>query len=254
MLLIEPGACARASRCRNADGSGRRSRRGKPFLVLRERRDSRVLVRVVCPNISLRKALFFTNMDVSDLLSRRRFAASLAGIVLAPAIVTSKNRVEVAGCMLTPEVTEGPYYVDDTLIRHEISESRPGVPLQLEIVVVDGRQCKAVPYAAVSVWHCDGSGVYSGYTAQSPNGPPGMPPGAHGRPPGPPPFRPGDDQGASFGAAPSRTFGRDSFLPWRTGSRHCRASEFFDHISWLVYGPGYPHSPQNPYRRTCDFR
>ncbi len=111
------------------------------------------------------------------------------------AIVTSKNRVEAAACMLSSEQTEGPYYVDQRLIRRDITENRPGIPLRLQIVVLDGLRCKPIQNAAISIWHCDASGIYSGFTSNSPNGQPfagqhGPPPRrdfANGRPPGPPP-------------------------------------------------------------------
>jgi hypothetical protein len=32
-------------------------------------------------------------------------------------------------CVLQPEMTEGPYWIDDTLTRRDITEGRPGLPL-----------------------------------------------------------------------------------------------------------------------------
>ena len=31
-------------------------------------------------------------------------------------------------CLLSPETTEGPFYVDPRLVRRDITEGRPGVP------------------------------------------------------------------------------------------------------------------------------
>ena len=45
-------------------------------------------------------------------------------------------------CVLMPELTEGPYYLDLDLVRSDLTENRPGV--------------------AVDLWHCDAEGVYSG--------------------------------------------------------------------------------------------
>jgi protocatechuate 3,4-dioxygenase beta subunit len=65
-------------------------------------------------------------------------------------------------CVLTPEQTEGPYYVEDAKVRRDITEGRPGVALQLRLGVVDVSSCKPVKGAAVDIWHCDALGVYSG--------------------------------------------------------------------------------------------
>lgn len=65
-------------------------------------------------------------------------------------------------CVLTPELTEGPYYLDLDLVRRDITEGRPGTPLTLQVTVVDADSCDAVENAAVDVWHCDAAGAYSG--------------------------------------------------------------------------------------------
>src|SRR5436190_8759263 len=65
-------------------------------------------------------------------------------------------------CILTPEMTEGPYYVANEAVRRNIAEGRPGTPLRLHLTVVDASTCKAVKGAAVDVWHADASGTYSG--------------------------------------------------------------------------------------------
>jgi len=64
-------------------------------------------------------------------------------------------------CKLTPEVTEGPFYVALDKIRRDISEGRPGVPLTLKLRVIDVRRCAPIHSAAVDVWHCDAGGIYS---------------------------------------------------------------------------------------------
>jgi protocatechuate 3,4-dioxygenase beta subunit len=65
-------------------------------------------------------------------------------------------------CVLAPEQTEGPYYVDDAAVRRNVTEGRPGVPLTLRLTVVDASTCKPVKGAAVEIWHCDAAGAYSG--------------------------------------------------------------------------------------------
>lgn len=65
-------------------------------------------------------------------------------------------------CVLTPEQTEGPYYIPGEKLRRNITEGRPGTPLRLLLAVVDASTCKPIKGAAVDVWHCDALGVYSG--------------------------------------------------------------------------------------------
>ena len=68
-------------------------------------------------------------------------------------------------CVLTPEQTEGPYYVAGEKVRRNITEGRPGTPLSLRLTVIDARTCKPIKGAAVDIWHCDASGAYSGFGA-----------------------------------------------------------------------------------------
>ncbi|MFA1549585.1 intradiol ring-cleavage dioxygenase [Actinomadura chokoriensis] len=98
-------------------------------------------------------------------------------------------------CVLSPETTEGPYYLDYEMVRRDVTEDRPGIPLILRVAVVDtSAGCRPVKRAAVDIWHCDAGGVYSGYEGNTlPGGPPsgmptdmptgmptGMPPGGGG--------------------------------------------------------------------------
>ncbi|TXT13583.1 hypothetical protein VHUM_00950 [Vanrija humicola] len=69
-------------------------------------------------------------------------------------------------CILAPEVTEGPYYVTGELVRSDITESQPGVPLHLDIQVIDTNTCAPAPGIALDLWHCNASGVYSGVVAR----------------------------------------------------------------------------------------
>jgi protocatechuate 3,4-dioxygenase beta subunit len=95
------------------------------------------------------------------------FAATLlgaGGLELAdseggPAAVASG----AVRCVLTPEQTEGPYYIPNEKIRRNITEGKHGVPLTLRATVVDASTCKPIKGAAVDIWHCDAGGVYSGF-------------------------------------------------------------------------------------------
>ena len=70
-----------------------------------------------------------------------------------------------SSCILQPEVTEGPYYVTGELIRKDITDGEKGVPLALDIQIVDTTTCEPVPAIYVDVWHCNATGVYSGVVA-----------------------------------------------------------------------------------------
>jgi protocatechuate 3,4-dioxygenase beta subunit len=75
--------------------------------------------------------------------------------------------------VLTPEQTEGPYYIPKEKVRRNIVEHRPGTPLLLQFTVVDASTCKPIKGAAVDIWHCDAGGIYSGFVAASTGGAPG---------------------------------------------------------------------------------
>ena len=72
-------------------------------------------------------------------------------------------------CVLTPEQTEGPYYIASEKPRRNITEGRPGTPLTLRATVVDASTCKPIGGAVVDIWHCDAAGIYSGFGQGSGN-------------------------------------------------------------------------------------
>jgi protocatechuate 3,4-dioxygenase beta subunit len=68
-------------------------------------------------------------------------------------------------CILTPEQTEGPYYIAGEKLRRNITDGRPGAPMLLRTFVVDATTCRPIKNAAVDIWHADAGGVYSGFGA-----------------------------------------------------------------------------------------
>ncbi|KAF8690227.1 protocatechuate 3-aspergillus oryzae, partial [Rhizoctonia solani] len=72
--------------------------------------------------------------------------------------------IQNSTCVTTPEVTEGPYYVNNEYLRQDISENQEGVPLVLDIGVMDVTTCKPLDQALVEIWHCNATGQYSGFT------------------------------------------------------------------------------------------
>jgi len=96
--------------------------------------------------------------------------SSEATAVASPAANENATAVASGVCVLTPELTVGPYYLDDLLVRNDITEGKAGIPLDLQITVVDATSCTPIENAAVDVWHCDAKGFYSGFTTASPGG------------------------------------------------------------------------------------
>ncbi|HEY3069532.1 MAG TPA: intradiol ring-cleavage dioxygenase [Gaiellaceae bacterium] len=75
-----------------------------------------------------------------------------------------------ADCVLMPELTEGPYYLDLDLVRKDITGGKPGLPLSLRVNVVKvGKSCSPIEDAAVDIWHADAAGEYSGVQGVSGN-------------------------------------------------------------------------------------
>lgn len=115
---------------------------------------------------------------MSDLVvTRKRLLAWFGGLGLAALIPGCADETDTAAptttaatattattadCILSPELTEGPYYVDLDKVRRDITEGRPGAPLELTVTVVDGESCEPIKDAAVDLWHCDAEGQYSG--------------------------------------------------------------------------------------------
>jgi protocatechuate 3,4-dioxygenase beta subunit len=72
-------------------------------------------------------------------------------------------------CVVRPEQTEGPYFVDERLNRTDIRSDpttgarKDGAPLALILAVssLRGGSCAPLPGAHVDLWHCDADGVYS---------------------------------------------------------------------------------------------
>lgn len=77
-------------------------------------------------------------------------------------------------CVVRPELTIGPYFVDEQLNRSDIrpepsdNSVKEGVPLTLNINVasVSNNSCTPIEGAQVDIWHCDAQGHYSGVSDQ----------------------------------------------------------------------------------------
>src|SRR3954463_11182917 len=90
-------------------------------------------------------------------LTRRESLLRFAGIAAAVGGVAAWKHDEeadaagplavstgVVACVLSPELTECPYYVDGEKPRRDITEGKPGLALQLNLKVVNASNCKIV--------------------------------------------------------------------------------------------------------------
>ena len=121
------------------------------------------------------------DVQVGTLLSRREILALLGASGIA-ALAGCKPSREIAergvtasaalpSCVVRPEQTEGPYFVDGRLDRSDIRSDpqnggiKAGAPLEIAIVVSrigNGGACSPLAGARVDLWQCDADGVYSG--------------------------------------------------------------------------------------------
>jgi len=121
------------------------------------------------------------------LIPRRTALFGLLGTVLTPvsgllspalAQGTLKEAAEIGDflnsipdmCRVTTATVEGPYYIDKEIVRADIREGQRGVPLELELRLVNANaSCRPIAGALVSIWHCNAEGEYSGYLFNDPN-------------------------------------------------------------------------------------
>jgi protocatechuate 3,4-dioxygenase beta subunit len=121
------------------------------------------------------------DVQVGHVLSRREVLALLgaSGIAALAGCKPSREVVDVSvasgdvfpSCIVRPEQTEGPYFVDARLDRSDIRSDpangavKAGTQLELAIVVSgigSGNACTPLAGAHVDLWQCDAAGIYSG--------------------------------------------------------------------------------------------
>jgi protocatechuate 3,4-dioxygenase beta subunit len=115
---------------------------------------------------------------IDPLVDRRQMLAGTFGLALLPVAACAQPRPPdqssdlIAGstCPVTPRQTEGPFYFDPQLVRQDIGEGRPGVPLRLKLQIVAAAACAPLERARVDLWHCDAAGTYSGYDHERSHG------------------------------------------------------------------------------------
>ena len=111
----------------------------------------------------------------------RRETFRLAGAAGAMALVgrniagesCAAQDASALSCVVSPPLTEGPYFVDEKLNRSDIRSDpsdgsvRDGIPLVLTVNLSSiSNNCTALSGATLDVWHCDAAGQYSDVSDQ----------------------------------------------------------------------------------------
>ncbi len=81
---------------------------------------------------------------------------------------TPTDTPSTTACVVRPELTEGPYFVDEDLHRSDVRTDpvdgtrKEGVTLALTFRVMRmGEACEPLPGARLDIWQCDALGIYS---------------------------------------------------------------------------------------------
>jgi protocatechuate 3,4-dioxygenase beta subunit len=90
--------------------------------------------------------------------------------VTEAAALPATETAALPACVVRPELTEGPFFLDEVLNRADIRSDpatgavSDGLPLALAFQVsqIDAQGCRPLSGAQVDVWHCDAAGTYSG--------------------------------------------------------------------------------------------
>ncbi|KAF8604396.1 aromatic compound dioxygenase [Ceratobasidium sp. AG-I] len=91
----------------------------------------------------------------------------------ATANTPTYSTIQNSTCVTTPESEEGPYYVNNEFLRTNVADNQPGVEMLLDIGVMDVSTCQPLEQALVEIWHCNATGLYSGFTTSAGIGGPG---------------------------------------------------------------------------------
>ena len=96
-------------------------------------------------------------------------AATAGSTSASTSAAGAATATKMPNCVVSPALTEGPYFVDEKLNRSDIrpdsstGTASPGTPLLLgfNVLGVAAAGCTALANAVVDVWHCDALGAYS---------------------------------------------------------------------------------------------
>jgi protocatechuate 3,4-dioxygenase beta subunit len=120
---------------------------------------------------------------VGRLLTRRElvalFGATAAAAMTERATAQTGTRgpaIAIPSCVVQPQQTEGPYFVDERLLRSDVRPDgrtgaiADGAPLDLSLTIAQvttAGACSPLAGAQVDIWQCDATGRYSGVRDRS---------------------------------------------------------------------------------------
>jgi protocatechuate 3,4-dioxygenase beta subunit len=124
--------------------------------------------------VSRREAIILLGLTGASLISgcsggeSANVASGQTARVASAAQVSTATQV-APGCVVRPQETAGPYYVDEKLNRSDIRSDpsdgsvKEGAPFELTFNVsqIAKGGCAPLAGAIVDIWHCDAMGVYS---------------------------------------------------------------------------------------------
>ncbi|KAI5833420.1 aromatic compound dioxygenase [Schizophyllum commune Tattone D] len=70
-------------------------------------------------------------------------------------------------CLVTPEVTQGPYHVLGEIVRQNMTEGQAGVPLEISVDFIDINNCEPLSNYWIDMWQCNGTGQYAHYASST---------------------------------------------------------------------------------------
>jgi protocatechuate 3,4-dioxygenase beta subunit len=102
-------------------------------------------------------------------MQRRQFVRATTAVLVPAWAGRAGGQNAAPSCIVRPQQTEGPYFIDEGLQRSDIRSDpgsaalSPGAPLHLSFAVsrIDGSACRPLAGVLVDVWHCDALGRYS---------------------------------------------------------------------------------------------
>ncbi|KAK0445476.1 aromatic compound dioxygenase [Armillaria borealis] len=105
-------------------------------------------------------------------LAARRLKRSLQAsesVTRRSDIIPRQTSSNDSTCFVTPEVTQGPYHILAEIVRQNMTEGQPGVPLEVSVDFIDIDTCEPVQ-VWVDAWHANATGYYAGYVASTGSG------------------------------------------------------------------------------------
>jgi protocatechuate 3,4-dioxygenase beta subunit len=115
---------------------------------------------------------------VSVVVSQTLLGCAASGLTDSANTDTTTAGSNSTACVGTAALTEGPYFVDEKLLRSDIRTDTSngvvaaGVPLTLNFNVsrITNNSCAPLTGAYLDVWHCDAAGIYSDESANGSSG------------------------------------------------------------------------------------